>query len=288
MKTKKRGITVISVLILAAGIVIAVFFPKIKIGAGNLGVPGYTGRDIENVKSVVLLAHSVKVEGQTNSVAGVKEAVRLGADAVAVDLCFKKDGTPVMCDNYSNAENSPLLENLFRALNEKKYLETKVFLNIVQLSDLSKLNRLASDYNLASRLIIIGIDSDHYGLIKGDESIIPFYLDYKLTAEDRKAISDNSFTPPPVLEQYQASGIVLDRSDCNEKSISAFNDYGIPVVVSGITSGSQMCDCLTDNAKTVYVKDISNSRKILEGWIEKMQERFESSVEKSLKELSTK
>lgn len=287
MKTKKKGLIVAAAIIVAVAVVLAVLSPQIKDGIGNLGVHGYTDKDIKNVDNVVLLAHSSEVGGISNSVAGFKEAVRLGANAVAVDLCFKQDGTPVITDSYENAEASPLLEDVFKAMNEEKYTQTRLFLNVVQLTELSMLNTLAVKYDVVSRLTIIGIDTDHYGLISSDDTIIPFYLTYSVTAQDISAVNGGTFTLPEALATYGASGVALSYADCSEKIIEAFDSYGVPTVILGVDTGSQLCKALLDNAQTVYVKNISSSRKLLDSWTLKMQQRYESSVEQSLNDLST-
>lgn len=288
MKTKNKIVLAVSVIIISVAILCVIFSSHLHNGLFNLGVPGYMNGDLSNPNAVNLIAHSIEIEGQSNSVAGVKEAVRLGSDTVVVDLCFKPNGTPVMSDNYEKAGGAPLIEDLFKAMNEEKYLDTKVILNIIQLSDFSSLNKLAVKYNVVPRLTIIGIDKEHYGLINGYDTIIPFYLDYSFTSEDLSAISDGTFSAPEILQQYQASGLVIDRTDCSDKTVGALDDMGIPFIVTDIKNGSQMCAVLSDNAKNVYVDNIEKSRKLLTDWTQKMQSRFEISVEKSLKELSTK
>ena len=287
MKTKKTGIAVLSAVIVIIAVIIAVCSPAVRTGFGNLGVNGLTGKDIQNSDSIVLLAHSAEIGGIANSSAGVKESVRLGASGVCVDLCFRTDGTPVITDCYDNVDSAPTVEELFKEMSAEKYKDIKLYLNIVQLSDMSELNRLAVEYNMISRLSLIGIDTAHYGMITTDDTIIPFYLTYDVTFDDSSAVDDGTFIVPQAISDYGASGIVIDRSDCSEKIMNAFADYGVPVIVTGISSGNQLCSALLNGAQTVYVNNIQNSAKIFSGWISNMQERFESSVAQSLKELST-
>lgn len=287
MKTKKRGIIVLAVLIVIAALIFAICSPAVHTRLGNIGVNGLTGKDLQNVDSVVLISHCKQIEGRSNSVAGVKEAVRLGADGVCVDLCFRKDGTPVITDNYADVDSAQTVEELFKAVTEEKFNNVRIYFNIVQLSDLSELNRLAVQYDIVSRLTLLGIDPAHYGLITNDDTIVPFYLNYDVTADDISAIGNGTFSIPEVLSKYGASGLVIDRSDCNEKVMNTFADYGIPVIVSGISSGSQMCQALVNNAGAVLVGNIENCAEIFDGWVVNMQKRYESSVEQSLRELST-
>lgn len=288
MKTKKKSIAIAAVLIALTAVLLAVFMPYLRQLGSNAGTYGYMDKDLKNVDNVVLLAHCVEIEGQSNSVAGFKEAVRQGANAVSVDLCFKPDGTPVITDNYENVNSAPLLENLLMTMKEEKFAEINVFLNIVQFSGFSALNKLVSDYELAPRLAIIGIDSEHYELIKANDTIVPVYLDYKLSADELSAIEDGSFETPSVIAEYGADGLVIPYSDCKENVIDAFDDFGIPTVVDSVDSNSQLCSALYANAQTVYVKNAESSRKLLDKWIASMQERYQSSIEKSLEDLSKK
>lgn len=287
MKTKKKGIIAAAVIIVAVAVLLTVFSSPVINTAGNLNASKFTSADLANVDNIVLLAHCSEVDGNSNSVAGFKEAVRLGADAVAVDLCFSEDGTPIMTDSYENVGNAPLLEDLFKAMADKKYSKTKLFLNIVQLSDLTKLNKLASDYNVAARTVIIGIDEHHYGLITSADSMIPFYLDYKLSSSDVNKIEKGEFSVPEVIEKYGASGLVIDYSQCSENVIETLDGFGIPVIVSPVANNTQLSKALIAGAQIVWVDNVQRSRGFLDGWIKEMQKRYESSVEQSLKRLST-
>lgn len=286
MKTKKKSVVTVSLIIVLCAVLFIIFLPNIRHFFDKAGTYGYQDKDLQNVDNIVLLAHCAEISGDSNSVAGFKEAVRIGADAVAVDLCFKPDGTPVMTDNYDNVNSAPLLEELFKAMNTEKYLDVRVFLNITQLSSLSVLNELVLNYKLESRLVIFGIDEEHYELIKADDTIVPIYYNYKVTQDDKNAMSNGMFAAPAIMEDYGAGGLVIDYADCSEKVIDAFDELGIPVVVSGIDTNSRFCSALVCNAKTVYVDDAEKSRKLLDEWIAAMQERYRSSMEKSLEDLS--
>lgn len=287
MKTKKKGVLTFAVIILAAAVIFAVFSPSVRTAFGNIGISDITGKDLQNVNDIVLISHCKEVEGKKNSVAGVKEAVRLGATGVCVDLCFRSDNIPVITDSYDDAENAQTLEELFSAMSDEKYSEIKLYLNIVQLSSLSELNRLAVEYNIASRVTLIGIDSAHYGLITSNDTIIPFYITVDITPSVAASAADGTFTVPEEYTEYGASGMVIDRSSCSSEIVGALSDFGIPVLVTGVENGRQMCKALLTGAKAVYVENIKNSAEIYSGWIESMQERYKSSVEQSLSDLSS-
>ena len=283
MKNKKRVIA--CAVILAVSVIAVIIFPFIRNAADNGAIRKYTAQDLKNVDNVILLSDCIEIDGNTNSVAGVKEAVRLGAKAVTVDLCFRKDGTPVITDNYEKSESATTVEELYTAMNSEDYKDIRIYFNIVQLSAMNKLNSLTVRYNMVGRTYIIGIDEAHYGIITSDSTIIPFLLKYQLTKEDKNAVIDGTFSAPGCIAQYGASGIEIDAKDATPDVVQTLNDFGIPFVVSGIDSVSSFCQTLLNGASTVYVADINQSSDILDEWTVSMQERHSMSVEQSLADL---
>lgn len=288
MKSKKKGIIAASAIIVTAVIALLILFPVFKNGFFDLSLGKYLREDLGNVDNISLISHCAEIDGVGNSVAGFKESVRLGANAVIVDLCFRKDGTPVAAADYSDAENAEPVENLFRAMNDDKYKKIKVYLNIVQLSDMTKLNSLAVENNVIDRLYLIGMNKEHYGLITTDDTIIPFLLNYKFGSDELSAINDGHFTSPEIIEQYGASGLVIENAQLSPELVQTLNDYGIPFIVDGIKDKKAFCKALTDGAENVVISDTDGCKKVLDKWIAETQERYKASVEKSIKELSKK
>lgn len=284
MKAEKKGVAAVSAIIVILVVAVLILVPLLK----HNSVSGYMKEELQNVDNVSLISRCSEVDGKKNSVAGVKESVRLGANAVIVDLCFRKDGTPVITESYSNADSSQTVEELFKAMNDEKYNKVVLYLNIVQLSDISKLNTLAVNYNMLDRLFLIGIDSDRYDLISSDDTIIPFLLDYTFESDELSALKAGKFKKPDILEEKGAAGLVLDRSQISPELVEMLNDYGIIFVTDGIENTSEMCKALLDGANNVIVTDIKKSKETLDKWTEKMQERYKASVDKSIKELSQK
>lgn len=287
MKKNKSVLTACIVIICIAAA--SVFLtPLIKNGAVGSAVRKRMTNDLNNVDGINIVSRCVPIGDAENSVAGVKEAVRLGADGVIADLCFNSDNIPVLSSDYSERANAPAVEELFKTLQEKKYSSVTLYLNIVQGSDMSELNRLAVKYNMLDRLVLIGIDRDRYGLITGDDTIVPFLLDYELTNDDLNAINGGAFSAPECLAAYGASGLVLDSESVTQKVIEAFNGLGIPLLISKAKNEVEFCDLLLCGAESVVADNTEKCRKILDEWISVMQKRYESSVEKSLSELSKK
>lgn len=288
MKIKKRGLLIACAVVVALAVTLAIASPFIADGIGRITARKYIGEDLKNVDNIVLVADCVEIDGSTNSVAGVKEAVRLGADAVVVDLCFRTDGTPVMTDKYEDNETAQTVEELFNEMNSEKYKDVKIYLNIVQLSSLTELNRIAVKYNMVGRTYLIGIDESHYGLVTSDSTIIPFLLKYKISQEDTQTIEDGKFSAPECIAKYGAGGLEIDAEDATSEVVTALNDFGIPFIVSGIDSTSDFCKVLLNEAGTVYVNDIEKCAQVLDMWIEAMRERYSLSVEQSLEDLKNK
>lgn len=285
MKNKKRRILIICSVVASIAVLTAIAIPLILNAIENALIRKYLAQDLPNVDNVILLSHCAEVDKKTNSVAGVKEAVRLGADAVAVDLCFRKDGTPVITDNYEEAETATTLEELYAAMNAEQYKEIILYLNIVQLSEMNKLNTITIKHNMVGRTFIIGIDEAHYGMITTESTTVPFLLKYTLTDADKDAIANGNFSAPECIAKYGASGLEIDVKDATPEVIKAFNDFGIPFIVSGVDSVKTFCEPLLNGASTVYVDDIEKYSKIVKDWTVAMQERHSNAVEQSLADL---
>lgn len=282
MKAEKKGIVIISAVIAIAVVTTIILIPLLR----HNSVSGYMKADIKNVDNISLISRCSEIGGKKNSVAGVKESVRLGANAVIVDLCFRKDGTPVITDNYSNADSAETVEELFKAMSEDKFRKIGIYLNIVQLSDISKLNTLAVSYNMLDRLFLIGIDSDRYDLISSDDTIIPILLDYTFGSDELASAKSGKFKRPDILEEKGASGLVLDNSQITPELVETLNDYGIIFLVDGVDGTAEMCKTILNGTGNIIVNDIKDARETLDKWTEKIQERYKKSVDKSIKELS--
>lgn len=273
MKNKKRSVTIILAVAVVAAIALAVLSPFISDGLNKMTARRYIGQDIKNVDNIVLIGECPEIDGKAQSVAGVKEAVRLGADAVKVDLCFRSDGTPVITDKYESNAEADTVEELFIEMNDEKYKDVTVYLNIIQLSSLTELNRLAVKYNMVGRVYLIGIDESYYGLVTNDDTIVPFLLKYEFTKDDLQRIKDGKFSAPECIAKYGAGGLEIDADDVSSEVVNALNDFGIPFIVSGIESIGDYCRVLLNGAGTVCVDDIENCADTLDMWIEAMQER---------------
>lgn len=284
MKSKKGLIITVSVVILLAVIAATVIIP---FSSRNFS-KRYFSENLKNVDDIALIAECTEVDGKTCCVAGFKESVRLGANAVIVDLCFKGDGTPVQCNDYSLAETSDSIEELFEAMTQERFSEITVYLNIVQLSDISKLNELAVEYEVVDRLFLIGIDSEHYGLIDSDDTIIPFLLDYKFSSDELSAAEGGSFVVPEIIEKYGAAGLVVNGSQLSSELAETLNDYGIYYIASGVDGSSQMCKLLSRDVRNVIVPDVKEARETLDLWIEEMQKRNKAELESSIAAMSKK
>lgn len=283
MKIKKRGILAACAVITVLAVALAVFYPFIADAFDTVAVRRYIGQDIKNVDNVVLVARCSAIDGKAQSVAGVKEAVRLGADAVTVDLCFRADDTPVITDRYENNTEADTVEELFAAMNDEKYKDVKLYLNIVQLSSLTELNRITVKYNMVGRVYLTGIDNSHYRLITSDNTIVPFLLEYDFTQDDLQKIADGKFSAPECIAKYGAGGLEIDKRFATPEIVSTLDNFGIPFIVSGIESVDDYCKVLMSGAATVIVSDIEKCSQVLDVWIDAMRERHSSSVEQLVK-----
>ncbi len=282
MKAEKKGLIIASAVIAIAVVAAIILIPLLR----RSSVSGYMKEDIKNVDNISLISRCSEIGGRKNSVAGVKESIRLGANAVIVDLCFRKDGTPVITEDYSKADSAETVEELFKAMSDDKFKKIGIYLNIVQLSDISKLNTLAVSYNMLDRLFLIGIDSDRYDLISSDDTIIPLLLDYTFGSDELSAAKDGKFKKPEILEEKGAVGVVLDNSQITPELVEVLNDYGIIFLADEVDGTAEMCKAILNGTENIIVTDIKEARETLDKWTEKIQERYKASVDKSIKELS--
>ncbi len=288
MKAKKKSIIIASALIVITAVLATAFLPKVFSFARNNKLSSYFSQDIKNVDNIELISPAQVIGGKSDTLAGIKESLRLGADSVIVDLCFKKDFTPVICSDYTVAESATPVEDLFKAMCTDEYKDISVYLNIIQLSDLSKLNELCVSYNLISRVFLTGIDKDHYGMITSDDTIIPLFLDYEITSDDVKSAEEGDFRVPEFLSKYGAFGIVIKAESADEEIVKTLNIYSVPFIVDNVTSEEIFCEAALSNAVRIITDTPERSREIIDLWTIDMQERHASSVEKSLEELSQK
>ena len=251
MKAEKKGVTAVSAIIVILVVAALILVPLLK----HNSVSGYMKDELQNVDNVSLISRCSEVEGKKNSVAGVKESVRLGANAVIVDLCFRKDGTPVITESYSNADSAETVDELFKAMSEEKFKKIGIYLNIVQLSDISKLNTLAVNYNMLDRLFLIGIDSDRYDLISTDDTIVPFLLDYTFESDELSAVKDGSFKGGCSVTYGIADDGV--RLDLQRSLFSLFTQSDYDAIIERVKADPTMISSLVtaDDAKNIVLGD---------------------------------
>lgn len=271
MKLKKKSKIIIAA-VCAFVLAVAVAVPIAVNAFSQSKIEKYLNEDIKNAGGIRIIADSGETDELKNTVAGFKETVRRGADGVRVDLCFNTDGIPVCTDDYSAADSAVPLEDFFKAMKEDGFTEIKLYLNIIQLSKMTQLNRLATEYELLDRLYLVGIDKNHYGLITSDDTIVPFYLTYEPENEcDGKEAYE-------LTNEYGASGVVISSANASAESIDSLRDFSVPFCVQ-TDSDEEFCSAALDGAEKIFVSDAQSARGILDRWIKAMQKRNASSVE---------
>lgn len=272
------------ILIVAGAITVFVIVPKIH-SAQDAKIEKYMNEDLEITGGITIGCHATENSKAVNTVSGIKEAVRLNADVVSVDICFNKSSEPVLCDDYDNAENSPKAEEAFKLLNKNKYKKIKLNLNIVQLSSLKALNALIAKYNLADRIIISGIDEEHYSVISGKETPAKLYFDYSPDKSmDAKTLSEDISS---FCNKYSVSGIMIPLEAVNKTVIKALQYCNIPYFIKKVNSKSDMCRVMSFGASYIETDSPEELSDLYNTWVRKTAERYESSVVKSLADLST-
>ena len=151
-------------------------------------VDEYLNQRFETYGEMNIIADAAEVDGKINTLAGIKEAARLGADTVTLDLCFNSSDVPVICENYDDITKDTLtLEEVLKLLGDEKYSALKINLRIKQLSSLDKFNELLAKYDMSGRVIISGIDKNRYSLISGEDTAAGLFFDFNPPHNPKKA-----------------------------------------------------------------------------------------------------
>lgn len=253
MKSKKKiAIPVIAVILGVICILLCVY-PRI---INNLLIKEYQSQKLELYSQLNIVSDSFPVDGNPDSLSGFKEAVRLGADTVTMNLCFKNDGTPVICENYDLLTDDTLkAEEIFKLMNEDNYIDTKVNFRIRQLGSLTVFNFLISEYDLSDRVILSGIDESRYSLLHGTDTPAGLYFDYNANDDINACVEEVN----TMIADYGIRGVIVDDADA--QLVDAFCQKGISFIVSDVDDEIDMYRLMSYGA---YYLETDNPDKMSE------------------------
>lgn len=271
--TKKIIIAASAVILAAAVALITVSAVRNK--AERDRIEGYLSRKLETYGDMNIVSDAAEVDGKLNTVAGIKEAHRLGADTVTLDLCFNADNVPVICADYDDITKDTLkLEDVYRLLGEEKYSTLRINLRLRQLGSLGKFNELLDRYGLSGRVIISGIDKNRYSLISGDSTAAGIFFDY-VPQKDAKASLNEIIA---IQKEYGISGVIIDSRNITEELTEKLNQRGIVFIVGNTDDELSMFSALGAGACNIETSSPETLLGVFDRWKEQTRENMDKSI----------
>lgn len=273
--SKKKNIAIFAACaaVLAALILIIIFAVGHKKNEDKINE--YLNQRFETYGEMNIISDASVVDGKSNTLAGIKEAARLGADTVTLDLCFNSDDVPLICSNYDEiSKNTLKLEEAFELLNNKKYLPLRLNLRIKQLGSLSTLNELILKYNMKGRVIISGLDKSRYGLISGEDTAAGLFFDYEPKSSTKKSLKEII----SLHKQYGISGVIIKCTDITAELAEKLNQRGIVFIVSGADEEMDMYSALSSGAGNIQTAYPDRLNELCEKWKQSTREKIEKSI----------
>ena len=274
MKFRKGSVIAVSVAC-ATVIALAAGIPAVSKLHSNKLIEQYTRNNLELYAPLNVITDCAEIDGNTHTLAGIKEAARLGADTVTVDLCFKSDGTPVVTDDYSDInENTLKAEEIFELMCSENYSKLSINFRLRQLSSLSEFNRLVGEYGVAKRVMISGIDSKRYSLISGADTSVKVYFDFEPDGDSGTDIE----AVDKLISDYHLGGIMIKASDASPELIEALSVKGVPYIVTDVEEEIEMYHSLSCGAYAIETDSPQLLKEIHNFWKELSRSRLDASM----------
>lgn len=277
----KPAIAIIAVIIVAALTAAAFLIVKsIKEKEQKEKIAEYLSQNLEIYGELNIISDTAEVDGETNTLAGIKEAHRLGADTVTLDLCFNSDDIPVICDDYDNITDKSLkLENVFKLLNEKKYSALRINLRIRQLGSLSKFNELMTKYKMSGRVLLSGIDKERYGLISGENTSALVFFDYT----PQKGAKDSLNEINNLIKNYGITGVIIEYDNVTKELAEILNERGIKFIAANADEELDMYAAIGSGASNIETSSPEKLREVYDLWKTTTDDRMNQSIIDELK-----
>lgn len=280
MKPKIKGIIIVAVIIIAAAAAV-IIANKIEIKKENAAEAEYLKKNLPPYSSITIISDFP--EKDNNTLTAFKEAVRTGADAVTLDLCFDSDGSPVICSDYNKINDSTLpLSELFEIMNTDEYKDIQLNLRLRQLGSTETFNKLANEYNMTGRIILSGIDEDRYGIIQGDKIAAEVFYYYTPQKDNEKSAEEIR----QIVSQYNIEGVIIEYKKIRDDLIELLNDSGISCIISGVNKKSEMYRSIELGIGLIQTKNTAELNEIYTKWKDATVDNIDEEVDKSLQQKS--
>ncbi len=274
MKGKKTAIIAISV-VMAVVIILGVGIPVVSDLRKTKAIEKYTGENLELYSEINIISECAVIDKMEYSIAGIKEAVRLGADTVTLDLCFKADGTPVITDDYANINADSLLaEDVFKLMTTESYKDVRINFRLKQLVTFTVFNELLNKYDVSKRVFITGIDKARYSLIKGTDTVAKVYFDY--TPEDENNAKTEKISA--MITEYSLGGVVIDSKHITKELVEALSQKGVSYIINGVNDEIDMYRIMSYGAYAIETDSPDTLKDSYESWRSISLQRLDSSI----------
>lgn len=280
IKINKRFIPII-VIILIVAVIASFFIAKTMIQKKKIQkINDYLSQRIETNGELNIISDAAVVDDKKNTIVSIKEAVRLGANTVTLDLCFDSNDVPVVCDDFNNiSENSLKLEDVFKLLKEEKYSSVKLNLRLNQIGSIKKLNELLNKYEMTDRVILSGFDENRYNMLDCSSTSAGVFFDCVPEKDPQKA-SEYIFS---LIDDYGISGVIINYADITPELVEKLNQHGKAFIVSGVDDELSMYEALSTGANIIETSSPDTLLEIYNNWRTQSKENVEKSIMDDLK-----
>ncbi len=275
----KKTVIIISVSLVIILLATVFIVKGIKNKKAREKVAQYLSENIKVYDELNMISDCPQIDGNKNTVAGIKEAHRLGAQTVTVDMCFNSDDIPVITDDYDSVSSDTLkLEEIFKLMNEEKYNKMRINLRLRQLSSLSEFNRLFTQYNMNGRVLISGIDKNRYGLISGDSTGAYIYFDYIPEGNVKKDVK----TIEQMQKEYGIAGVIIDCKNLSEELSDKLSENGIPFIAGNVNEEADMYEVLSYSISNIGTDNPQKLIEVYDKWKQETNSRVNKEINQKL------
>lgn len=273
--SSKKLVAIIAAAVAVLAVVCIFTVRAVRKNAEKEKIEEYLSQLPETYGELNIFSDAAEIDGIKNTLAGVKESFRQGADVVTLDLCFSSSDVPVICDDYDSITKDTLkLEEVLKLMNEEKYSALKINLRLRQLGSLSRFNELLRKYDMGGRVILSGIDKNRYTMISGEASAAGLFFDYVPPKDSREALNEIL----SMQEEYSVTGVIIDCGDITAELAELLNQRGVVFIIGGVHDELNMYSALSSGANNIETPSPEKLKEVFTGWKEQARENINQSV----------
>ena len=209
--------------------------------AGKIIGDRYMKYEINIPSGFTVTAHAGSMGTEENTVASLLTAAKY-ADVLEMDVCFDKDGVPVLSHEVPPPEGCAKLEDALQAL--ASLPGKKANLDLKAVDDLAQIERLAVRAGVADRVFFTGVHDDFLPAVKKAGLSIPYYLNCSVP-EEKANDEEYLLSLAKKVKDSGAVGINLHHSGVSALMAEVFHANGLLVSVWTVNDAEDMCRILS-------------------------------------------